>query len=1081
VNKQQQARVEEIFLAAIEVPPDERAAYLDRSCAADPDLRCEVDSLLENHEDDAERFLNPAEIRGLTVGSGPARSLMDDPPLTTGTKVGVYTIRGVLGSGGMGIVYIAEQERPRRTVALKIIRNGIGTAGVVRRFEHEAEMLGRLGHPGIANIFEAGAAEVNGVRHPFIAMEYIQGRMLTEHADVQRLDTRARLDLVARTCDAVHHAHQRGIIHRDLKPANILVDEVGQPKVLDFGVARLAHRALTGMHVTTLHTGVGQLIGTLPYMSPEHVGGDPREVDIRTDVYALGVVLYQLLTGRLPHDVTGRSIPDAARMIRDDEPARISSISRELRGDVDVIVTTALAKDRSRRYQSARELGDDIRRFAAGEPIAARRDSAFYVLRKQIRQYRTLAVAAAVAFVGLVGFLAYAGVQLRTEQRLTAVAVRQARELRDGLYAQNIAFAQASYLGNDVARMRRVLEDCPADLRGWEWRYLSKLANGDAASFEAEVRAWGGASLCPATGVIATRSVNTGFVKVWSLAAQRRAAEPRIFRTAGRVLDGVLAPGGDLLLCIDVPKTAILYRLRDGAAVWRADLRSTPTSPAVFSPDGSLVALGAGPSAIHILDAVDGKLVRTLVVPGPEGGPPANVEIVAFSGDGRALFAGRLKSDLVRLSTRGDEPPTFWRTEDTAQMAIAVDPRGARLAVPSLDGTVRVYNAATGQRTETIRSHGNKVAAAAFSPDGKFLASGGTEGVVHIHDPATGVLVQRLYGHSDRLLSIQFFADGRLMTFAREGIVRVWDSIGQPELPAIRAGERVSTAAVDPAGGTVALTDNRGVVRLVSLPGGEDVQSFSLKPSAQVAVMAFSADGTWIAAPGGDEIVVYDLAKKQIVQRCVGHVGGINRVAIAPDQRRIASTGTDGTVRLWDRGTGACFAVLDAAVDGLAVPQVGIAWSPSGDALLTSDQAAPFRVNLWKITEGGGTLERSWTGHEAGVFNVAWSFAREEVLSADDLGVVCAWPLKGDGPPRRLLGHTGAVYSMAVSSDGWRLLTGGFDNAVRLWDLRTDTELLTLRGHQWAVGTVAFASGGDRIVTVAGQDGIRVWDAPGRD
>ena len=316
-------------------------------------------------------------------------------PVALIDRLGRYRILGVLGEGGMGTVYEAEDEQLRRVVALKVIRSDRVSAEVARRFALESEVLGRLQHPGIAQVYEAGTAESAGGPRSYFAMELVRGLPLTEYANARRLSMEDRLDLFARICDAVHYAHRQGVVHRDLKPANILVDDSGQPKVLDFGIARVTNADV----YATRHTSVGEMVGTLQYMSPEQVNAVPSEMDERSDVYSLGVVLYELISGRLPYDLERAALHDAVRAILVQDPAPLCSINRRLRGDVEIIVSKALEKERHRRYVSADALGSDIRRFLRDEPIIARPASPLYQLRKFARRNRTLVTSAALGVV----------------------------------------------------------------------------------------------------------------------------------------------------------------------------------------------------------------------------------------------------------------------------------------------------------------------------------------------------------------------------------------------------------------------------------------------------------------------------------------------------------------------------------------------------------------------------------------------------------------------------------------------------------------------------------------------------------
>ncbi|MBX3395735.1 MAG: serine/threonine protein kinase [Phycisphaerae bacterium] len=417
-------RIDEIFNHARSLEQDDRTAFLSAACGEDRSLRSEVEALL-NHDDHPDAlFRTPAIKAGLQFSSlgGSVSIAPADSPIPE--SIGGYRIQRVLGEGGFGVVYLAIQDNPSRTVALKVIRESIATPQMLKRFDYEAQILGRLTHPGIAQVYEAGTEGTGRGTRAFFAMEYIEGKRLDHYADDMALAVEKRLDLLARVCDAVQYAHQKGVIHRDLKPQNILVDELGNPRILDFGVSRTTD---SDIYTTTLHTTAGQLIGTLPYMSPEQVTGDPTEVDTRSDIYALGVILYLLMTGKLPHDLGSRSIAEAARVIRDEQPTRLSSFSRAFRGDVDTIVLKAMEKDKTRRYQSAAELATDIRRHLRGEPIEAKRNSGWYVLQKTLRRYKLLATVSA-SFVVVLILASIALAQLYRRAELQAGIARTERD-----------------------------------------------------------------------------------------------------------------------------------------------------------------------------------------------------------------------------------------------------------------------------------------------------------------------------------------------------------------------------------------------------------------------------------------------------------------------------------------------------------------------------------------------------------------------------------------------------------------------------------------------------------------------------
>jgi serine/threonine protein kinase len=400
-------RVREIFDAVRLLPDDERAAYLDEACGQDDDLRAETAALVKVLST-AGKFLE--SNRGIgedRLFRPPSRSdVVSSPP----TQFGQYRIVDVIGRGAMGVVYRATQENPDRDVALKVVRAGLVSSRVLRRFELEATILGRLQHACIAQIYEAGSFGINGHSQPFFAMEIIDGQPIDQYVSSQTLDLRSLVELVIRICEGVEHAHRRGIIHRDLKPANIMVTRDGEPKILDFGVARTIE---SDVNMTSMHTDIGQLVGTLPYMSPEQVVGDPDDLDTRSDVYALGVLSFELLTGgERPQVFESMSVPEAIRTICDEESRSLSSVSRRYRGDLDTIIGKALHKDRNRRYQSAGEFAADLIRYLNNQPITARPPSISYQIGKFAARHS-----------GLVAGLILAGVLLITG---SAVSITQA-------------------------------------------------------------------------------------------------------------------------------------------------------------------------------------------------------------------------------------------------------------------------------------------------------------------------------------------------------------------------------------------------------------------------------------------------------------------------------------------------------------------------------------------------------------------------------------------------------------------------------------------------------------------------------
>lgn len=457
----------DLFARALQLPESDRDAFVQRECLGRADLLQAVRGLLSH-----------APGKGGSSTSEPDASITPPPSRRIGLQIGKYKTLDLIGEGSFGSVFEAAQEQPRRSVALKLIRRSSDISArrwseLLRRFELEQNILGRLQHPGIAQIYESGSVDLGDGPQPYFAMELVRGTMLTEYANGMRaararaapLATRERLKLLGSIASAVHHAHQRGIIHRDLKPANILVSDDGQAKVLDFGVARLADSdKIPGSSMCTV---VGQIVGTIAYMSPEQALGNPDDLDTRSDVYSLGVIAFQLLSGRLPIEPQGRSVPEAMRAIAEQAAPRLGAFDRALRGDVETLVGKALEKEKDRRYPSADAFAADIQRFLTGEPIEALRDRALHQLWRLARRHKAVVVATLLVIAALsLGLLREHAQRQRADReaqraRDQAAIAESAVEFLDSLLSKaNRGLAG----GNPDVTVREVMDTAASEL-----------------------------------------------------------------------------------------------------------------------------------------------------------------------------------------------------------------------------------------------------------------------------------------------------------------------------------------------------------------------------------------------------------------------------------------------------------------------------------------------------------------------------------------------------------------------------------------------------------------------------------------
>jgi len=1052
--------VKEIFLEACELQPEARDEYLARACRDDVSLRPQVERLLAAERIQPE-FLEDSPVRSAEGVCELARELPE--------RVGSFRVIGLLGSGGMGEVFEAEQDDPCRRVALKVLRLGYALPKLLERFEFEKDVLARLQHPGIAQIFEAGTAELRGVRQPYFAMELVAGKPLNEHA--AEIDLHARLELFVLVCDAVQHAHQKGVVHRDLKPANILVTSDGQPKVLDFGIARAADAEV---QLTTFGTDVSQIIGTLPYMSPEQASA-PEDIDARSDVYGLGVILYELMTGQLPYDLCNTSLPAAVRIICEREPKPISTTKRHLRGDLETIAGKALAKGREHRYVSADALAADVRRYLRDEPIEARPASRLYKLAKFTRRNKLLVTSALLLFCSLV-----AGIWLATNLALRESAKRLETERRT--YRRTIAaVANGVRIGKieEAGAALAALAATGTAYRDWEWDYWharldqpTRVFNDLDVDVPPTYLAFAGGQeelvLIDVRSDARVYDVRTGHHESHSFELPGELAGPR----------SAVALSHDGRLCLTMTKVfehgaakeiAILWETRSGRIVQRFG-EAGPECPnsgwATISKGGQYVTVPAGngtllyetesgqpkhrfPGAkvcgfdrqgewlavarhgeVQIWDVAEGKPVRDVMFCG------RSVDELAFSPDRTRLVTSFGSKICVWLVENGELLRTINATGHPVYNLVFGNGGAALLATSN--GAIEMWNPASGELMRTFPAYVRYGAVSCFSPNGRLLATGHSQKHQQLGDDVikncgfriwdlaeTSALVLR--GHESYVYPVSISRDGAYIASGSfNGEVRLWDVDTSREVRRLRNADDsvIYSLAFDPRG-----------KRLVS--AGRSTQIWDLETGAMTRALKISSQA----------------------------------VAYSPDGSLLV-IGQPGRLHVRDGRT------LEHLADFDTLSGV-VAFSPRGDVFATGRKGCTS-ITVWRA----GSLEPAYElSGESGIESIAFSPDGARLATGGNRGVLTVWDLT-TREPRTIVAqkphgpsHRREVHAVCFLSPR-RVATGGRDGIIRIWDVSSQQLALVteLRGHEGYVYSLALSPDRKRLVSGSGDFTVRIWE-----